>query len=104
MRLKSPPIPQSSYIDVEESNVPKQLIYREAVVRNSLEAHIVRFSHPNKIICGIACIPKDENTPSPVVELEKGGIGYNFVEIRLTPERRGNWACGVEILGREREM
>ena len=94
-------IPQMSLVDIEESDAPKKIIYKQTVARHSRDPYVVKFENPKNLICGIACVPKNENTPSPDVEILRGGIGFNFVEIRLTPISKGYWSCCIDILGKE---
>ena len=58
-----------------------------------------KFHDPTHIITGIACLPKDNKTSSPEVEVDGGGVGCKEVEIVLTPVQKGDWCCCVQIDG-----
>ena len=74
--------------------------HRERVVRQSDRPYTARFRKDGFRITGIAVTPLDEETSCPEADIERGGIGYDHVEILLTPVS-SPWSCHVDICGEE---
>jgi hypothetical protein len=95
----SHPVSQCSYIDRDPNITSSEIIYSSVVERCSKTPYPFKFQDPTRIITGIVCVPKDNKTSSPEVEVISGGVGCKEVEIVLTPVQKGDWACRVEIIG-----
>jgi hypothetical protein len=54
-------------------------------------------------ITGIACIPLDAETQSPVAEVVGGGLKESYANIRLIPGQEGQYGCRIIITGKERQ-
>lgn len=94
------PVSQCSYIDGDPNITSYEVIYRSVIERSSETPYRFKFHNPTHIITGIACLPKDDKTSSPEVEVISGGVGCKEVEIALTPLSKGNWCCCVQINGK----
>jgi hypothetical protein len=98
MLFKSP-VSQCSYVEVDPNTPEYKIIYRSVIERSTKTPYPIKFHDPLHTITGIACIPKDPETASPETQIVAGGIGFNEVEILLTPVQKGAWACCVQING-----
>ena len=72
-------------------------MYRQLVVRESQEPYTFTYSHPTDTITAIACVTVSAEIQLPGAEVTEGGINCKSVTIRLTPVKKGKWACEITI-------
>jgi len=97
-KVVSPPVTQCQYIEYHPSNRYSKIIDKSVIERSTKTPYKHEFYDPVHTITGIACVPRDAETSSPECQVVAGGIGFNRVEILLTPVQK-DWVCCVQING-----
>jgi hypothetical protein len=92
------PVPLCTYLDGDPTVTSDEIIYR-SFIESTMNPYEFTFHDPTHVITGIACVPKDDKTPSPEAEVVDGGVRFSHVVMRLSPVQKGTWACRIVING-----